>query len=349
MSLLGTSFARGADGHRAARCAVVARSTALAVPHRPGLRDAMTEQGGTARTSPYTRPTMETGIRGDRRADVDALYTEAQQALTQSANRLRALTERCARCTPPSSQEARRPPDHRRDQRADDRGRDQQAMDTARAGQLLSRLELITRDLEDGWRFLERGQDGEWSAQRRGAADQLQIERPANLVEAAWCWRRRSRSGPASRRSSTTAPPRRSPTPCSGCASWSARCAPIRRCADVGAGRAGHGPGARDRAAAGLHPAAAAVAPGIGRPGLGAHGRREPAARRDGHRRRRRPRRRPRRSWTCRRARPCCGSPWRRSGTCASTRARRGSGSTTRLEDHAGATRPRLVGPGGPG
>ncbi len=63
-------------------------------------------------------------------------------------------------------------------------GRDQQAMDTARAGQLLGRLELITRDLEDGWRFLERGQGGEWSATARASADQLQIERPANLVEA---------------------------------------------------------------------------------------------------------------------------------------------------------------------
>ena len=61
---------------------------------RPGMRDAMTERDGAARTSPYTPPTMETGIRGDRRADVDALYAEAREALTQSANRLRVLTER---------------------------------------------------------------------------------------------------------------------------------------------------------------------------------------------------------------------------------------------------------------
>ncbi len=133
--------------------------------------------------SPYTRPTMETGIPGDRRADVDALYTEAQQALTQSANRLRALTERLRELHGAEIATARRA-------RApgagdsDTRERSQQAVDTARAGQMLGRLELITRDLEDGWRFLERGQDGEWSATARGSADQLQIERPANLVEA---------------------------------------------------------------------------------------------------------------------------------------------------------------------
>jgi len=143
----------------------------------------MTDQGGADRTSPYTRPTMETGIRGDRRADVDALYTEAQLALTQSANRLRTLTERLREVHAVELAEARRSPEPRATA-AEAAGRDQQAMDTARAGQLLSRLELITRDLEDGWRFLERGQDGEWSGSARGSADQLQIERPANLVEA---------------------------------------------------------------------------------------------------------------------------------------------------------------------
>src|SRR5664279_1542577 len=99
----------------------------------------MTEPGGATRTSPYTRPTMETGIRGDRRADVDALYTEAQQALTQSANRLRALTERLREVHATELEEARRAADPR-SSGADEAGRDQQAMDTARAGQLLSRL-----------------------------------------------------------------------------------------------------------------------------------------------------------------------------------------------------------------
>jgi two-component system, NarL family, sensor histidine kinase DegS len=143
----------------------------------------MSEHGGAARISPYTRPTMETGIRGDRRADVDALYAEAQQALTQSANRLRTLTERLRELHAVELQEARRPA-VAGSGNALEADRDQQAMDTARAGQLLGRLELITRDLEDGWRFLERGQGGEWSATARASADQLQIERPANLVEA---------------------------------------------------------------------------------------------------------------------------------------------------------------------
>ena len=57
----------------------------------------MSDLGRRADRSAYTPPTMETGIRGDRRAAVDALYTEAQQALSQSANRLRALTGKLRR------------------------------------------------------------------------------------------------------------------------------------------------------------------------------------------------------------------------------------------------------------
>ncbi len=155
----------------------------MVVPARPHVRLPVTELGGAARTSPYTRPTMETGIRGDRRADVDALYAEAQQALTQSANRLRALTERLRELYADELHEARRPA-VAGSGNAQDADRDQQAMDTARAGQLLGRLEVITRDLEDGWRFLERGQGGEWSSSARASADESQIERPSNLVEA---------------------------------------------------------------------------------------------------------------------------------------------------------------------
>ena len=139
----------------------------------------MTGEGGAGRTSPYTRLTMETGIRGDRRADVDALYAEAQQALTQSANRLRTLTERLREVHAAELAEAHRQPEAGSPS-TQDAERDQQAMDAARAGQLLSRLELITRDLEDGWRFLERGQGGEWSgtgrADRGPAADRATRE-----------------------------------------------------------------------------------------------------------------------------------------------------------------------------
>ncbi len=159
------------------------RRPGLAVSSRPGMRGTMTGEGGAGRTSPYTRLTMETGIRGDRRADVDALYAEAQQALTQSANRLRTLTERLREVHAAELAEAHRQPEAGSPS-TQDAERDQQAMDAARAGQLLSRLELITRDLEDGWRFLERGQGGEWSGTGRANPDQLQIERPANLVEA---------------------------------------------------------------------------------------------------------------------------------------------------------------------
>jgi two-component system, NarL family, sensor histidine kinase DegS len=143
----------------------------------------MSSPGRDLSGSAYTPPTMETGIRGDRRADVDALYTEAQQALTQSANRLRALTERLRQLHADEVATAVLT-DQARADGLREAGRDQQALDTARAGQLLSRLELITRDLEDGWRFLERGQQGEWTSSGRGSVDEAQIERPANLVEA---------------------------------------------------------------------------------------------------------------------------------------------------------------------
>jgi signal transduction histidine kinase len=143
----------------------------------------VSDLGRSPDRSAYTPPTMETGIRGDRRADVDALYTEAQQALSQSANRLRALTGRLREVHAAEMLDVRRAQDGRIGD-APEAGRDQLAMDAARAGQLLGRLELITLDLEDGWRFLERGHEGEWSASGRATADELQIERPANLVEA---------------------------------------------------------------------------------------------------------------------------------------------------------------------
>ncbi len=143
----------------------------------------MSELGRSGDHSPYTPPTMETGIRGDRRADVDALYTEAQQALSQGANRLRVLTGRLRELHAAQMQDVRRAQDGRLGD-LPEAGRDQLAMDAARAGQLLGRLELITLDLEDGWRFLERGHEGEWSESGRATADERQIERPANLVEA---------------------------------------------------------------------------------------------------------------------------------------------------------------------
>ncbi len=322
------------------------RGSSVVVPHRPCLRDAMTEQGGTARTSPYTRPTMETGIRGDRRADVDALYTEAQLALTQSANRLRALTERLREVHADELTEARRVPDPGATA-AETAGRDQQAMDTARAGQLLSRLELITRDLEDGWRFLERGQDGDWSASARGAADQLQIERPANLVEARLVLEAQEQErtrlaeelhdGPAQTLSNAVFRVR--------IVERALRSDPVL--ADSELADLGSVLERETRTAAGLHPAAAAVPAGIGRPRLGAHGRRQADGGGDGHRGRRGP--------DCarggaRRARTHGRAAGRPGGAPERAQALRGDAGPG---DHAprttrGAAQPRLVGPGGP-
>ena len=125
---------------------------------------------GPEGTSPYTRGTMETGTLGERRqveVEIDDLYAEAKQTLSQSANRLRALTERLREVYADELdrwQEQQGPAD--RDAGADG----QQVGRVGRARRLLSRLEVVTQELEERWRFLERGLAGE-SATGRSAAD----------------------------------------------------------------------------------------------------------------------------------------------------------------------------------
>jgi len=99
---------------------------------------------------------METGTQGGRRApDIESLYAEAEALLSRSANELRAITERLrqglAKNGAPAEDTVRGGP---------------------RARALLSRLEITTRDLEDSWRFLERGMTGEWSDSGRAFVDQ---------------------------------------------------------------------------------------------------------------------------------------------------------------------------------
>jgi signal transduction histidine kinase len=98
---------------------------------------------------------METGTLGERRqADVDALYAEAKQAVAQAANRVRDATERVREAASALAD------DHQRHGKVLD-GEIIHSMpgpDTvARARRLLARLELMVRDLEERWRFLERG------------------------------------------------------------------------------------------------------------------------------------------------------------------------------------------------
>lgn len=106
---------------------------------------------GRAGGSPYTRPNVEMGILGDRQqAEFDALYSEAKQVLSQSANQLKALAEQLRRT-------------HADELAATDRlapdGSERNAMETRLAADraLLARLELVHRELEQNWRFLERG------------------------------------------------------------------------------------------------------------------------------------------------------------------------------------------------
>lgn len=128
---------------------------------------------GAGGAGAYTRAKMETETVGERRlADVDALYAEAQRSLSVSANQLRALTARL--------HEMHALDDRAWQQRGGDgtgvlEARDQLAT-LALEQAHLARLELITRGLEEMWRFLERGLMGEWAATGRSAADELALD-----------------------------------------------------------------------------------------------------------------------------------------------------------------------------
>lgn len=102
----------------------------------------------------YTRPDMEMGtLDGQRQVTLDALYAEAKQVLSQSANQLRTLTERLRQAHAADSErwrgaDAQGP-----------RGHDAGlvgAVELARGRQLLARLELAVKDVEQCWLFLER-------------------------------------------------------------------------------------------------------------------------------------------------------------------------------------------------
>jgi len=106
---------------------------------------------GLAESSPYTRANVEMGILGKRQqAEFDALYSEAKQVLSQSANQLKALAEQL-RQTHADELAAtdQLPPD----------GAERQLLEVRLVADrsLLARLEVVHRELEQNWRFLERG------------------------------------------------------------------------------------------------------------------------------------------------------------------------------------------------
>jgi signal transduction histidine kinase len=98
---------------------------------------------------------MEMGTLGEpREATLDALYAEAKQVLSQSANQLRVLTDRLRHAH--STAEA-----HWQGSGLEVHGGSTDATagsaELAKGRQLLSRLELAVRDVEQCWLFLERG------------------------------------------------------------------------------------------------------------------------------------------------------------------------------------------------
>jgi signal transduction histidine kinase len=125
----------------------------------------MEPRGGSPGATAYTPATMEAGRLGERRGpDVDALYAEAESLLSRSANELRTITERLRQGYAWYGQAAT-------DEDAAPSAGDP-IEEASRARSLLSRLEITTRDLEDNWRFLERGASGDWSDTGRAFVDQ---------------------------------------------------------------------------------------------------------------------------------------------------------------------------------
>jgi signal transduction histidine kinase len=110
----------------------------------------------------YTPAGMGDGSEEGRRGpDVTALYAEAESLLSQSANELRAITERLREAIAAGNLSP-----------ADGHGAPDELSEIRRARSLLTRLELTTHGIEDDWRFLERGVVGQWSDDGRGLADQ---------------------------------------------------------------------------------------------------------------------------------------------------------------------------------
>ncbi|MFN8622006.1 MAG: sensor histidine kinase [Chloroflexota bacterium] len=112
---------------------------------------------------------MDAGTLGERRGpDVDGLYAEAESLLSRSANELRSITERFRQGHAASL----RALDTETDAPAASGEAADPIAEQARARSLLARLEITTRDIEDSWRFLERGVIGEWSDTGRAFVDQ---------------------------------------------------------------------------------------------------------------------------------------------------------------------------------
>lgn len=119
---------------------------------------------GHAGTSPYTPATVETGIPGERpNAEIDTLYAEAKQLLGRSSNQLKDVSERLRLAHGEHEQELTG--------RGDDAVRRELERTVAEERALAARIALVCADLEQSWRFLERGTRGPWTETQRASAD----------------------------------------------------------------------------------------------------------------------------------------------------------------------------------
>lgn len=121
---------------------------------------------GSGESSPYTRVNVEMGTLGERRqAEFDALYAEAKEVLSQSADQFKNVAERLRRAHAAELAE-------RNGTEADEPGQRERAERLAADSGLLTRLEVVQRELEQNWRFLERGSRGSWSDSERLESDE---------------------------------------------------------------------------------------------------------------------------------------------------------------------------------
>lgn len=123
--------------------------------------------GGRAKVTAYTRATVEMGTRGERRqAEFDALYAEAKQVLSQSANELRAVTERLRESQAEVGDGAGPDEDPARQR--------ERELRVSRERAMVRRLELVHRELDESWRFLERGSVSASDEPGREGADEFE-------------------------------------------------------------------------------------------------------------------------------------------------------------------------------
>lgn len=124
----------------------------------------------------YTPATVETGIAGARpNAEIDALYAEAKQLLGSSANQLKDVSVRLRRAHGEHEEQLRTV--------GDGPGRRELENRVADEGALAARIALVSTDLEESWRFLERGLRGPWTESQRASADDPDDERSRNAMQ----------------------------------------------------------------------------------------------------------------------------------------------------------------------